>query len=300
MRKGALVFLLALALLGGAFVLVFHPSRPLYMRQRSVHFTSADGTMLAGTLSLPRWVRRPVPAVVVVHGSGRITRRDMLGDVRGLVREGLGVLAYDKRGCGASGGTYPRGGGPDFEGVLRLLARDAEAAFVRLRGEPEVDPSRLGLFGASQAGWIIPIAAERLEPKPRFHVLLSAPAVSTGVEAFYSRLTGDGSRAPEIQEENVIRAQVSAYAGVAGYDPAPTLRLLPVPTLWLLGEDDRSVPTFATVRALEAIRGAGHRAHTVVVYPGADHALRDVGTGAALPVWRDLRTWLEAQAVLDK
>ena len=285
-------FLLLLVVVGAAaFLVTFHPSRPLYMRHRQVHFASGDGTILAGTLSLPRWARRPVPAVVMVHGSGPLTRADVVGDVRGLVRRGIAVLAYDKRGCGASGGAYPRGGATGFEATLRLLAQDAEAAFVRLRGEGGVDPSRLGFFGASQAGWIIPIAAERLDPGPRFHVVLSGPAVSTGVEAFYSGLTGDGLRAPT--DPIAIRTRVAEYAGPAGFDPAPTLRTLRVPTLWLLGDLDQSVPTFATVRVLDAIRAAGNSAHTVIVYPETDHALRNVRTGKPAPVWHDVVGWLE-------
>ena len=292
---------IGLVVLGAAgFLLTFHPSRPLYMRHESVRIVSADGTVLAGTLSLPRWARHAVPAVVVVHGSGRLTRDHLIGDVRHLVRLGIGALAYDKRGCGASQGVYPQGTGLDFETALRLLAQDAEAAFGRLRDEQGVDPSRLGFFGASQAGWIIPIAAERLDPKPRFHVLLSSPAVSTGVEAFYSRLTGDGLRPPELQDAIAIRSRVAAYEGSAGFDPARTLTALRVPTLWLLGDLDESVPTFATVRVLESIRAAGNSSHTVIVYPEVDHALRHARTREPAPVWRDLVAWLETQGVLDR
>ena len=281
-----------------AFVLTFHPSRPLYMRHRAVEIVSADGTVLAGTLSLPRWTRHPVAAVAMVHGSGRITRDQLVGDIRGLVRNGIGVLAYDKRGCGASGGVYPQGADIGFENVLRLLTEDAEAVFARLGREEGVDTSRLGFFGASQASWIIPIAAGRLEPKPRFHVILSGAAVSTGVENYYSQLTGDGIRPPQVEDPVAIRNQVAAYAGSTGFDPAPTLMALRVPTLWLLGDLDQSVPTFASVRVLESIRDAGNNSHTVVVYPEADHGLRNVRTRRSAPIWHDMRAWLEGEGIL--
>jgi alpha-beta hydrolase superfamily lysophospholipase len=299
MRKRCVLLLAGLIVLGAAaFLLTFHPSRPLYMRHRAVEIVSADGTVLAGTLSLPRWTRHPVAAVAMVHGSGRITRDQLIGDVRGLVRNGIGVLAYDKRGCGASGGVYPQGA-DGFENALRLLTEDAEAVFARLRSEEGVDPSRLGFFGASQASWIIPIAAERLEPKPRFHVILSGAAVSTGVENFYSQLTGDGIRAPRERDPLAIRAQVAAYAGSTGFDPAPALMALRVPTLWLLGDRDESVPTFASVRVLETIRQAGNNSHTVIVYPETDHGLRNVGTRRSAPIWEDMRAWLEDGGVLE-
>src|SRR6185503_7813205 len=194
-RRLKRTWLLAAGLAVGVGVLSFHPSRPLYMAHEPVEIVSADGTVLAGTLSLPRWAREPVPAVVMVHGSGRLGREHLVGDVRQLVWEGIGVLAYDKRGVGASQGEYPQGGGADFGSVLQLLGHDAAAAFEKLRHSAGVDPSRLGFFGASQAGWIIPLAAEQLDPKPRFQIILSGAAVSTGIEAYYSQLTGDGQRA---------------------------------------------------------------------------------------------------------
>ena len=300
MKRRLSISLGVLVLGAVAFVLTFHPSRPLYMRHKSVDVVSADGAILAGTLSLPRWSRRPVPAVVMVHGSGRLTREHLRGDVRRLVWEGIGVLAYDKRGVGASAGVYPQGGGPAFEAVLKLLAQDAATAFDQLRREADVDASRLGFFGASQASWIIPIAAQQLDPKPRFHVILSGAAVSTGVEAFYSRLTGDGVRTPEIADPIDVRARVSAFTGPPGWDPAPTLRSLRVPTLWLLGDLDQSVPTFATVQVLESIRAEGNDVHSVIVYPEADHSLRHVRTREAVPLWRDILSWLKGQGVLER
>jgi hypothetical protein len=38
----------------------------------------------------------------------------------------------------------------------------AGVAFLRTR--PEIDPKRIGLAGVSQAGWIMPIAAQKAQP----------------------------------------------------------------------------------------------------------------------------------------
>jgi dienelactone hydrolase len=279
-------------------VLAFHPSRPLYVSCRSIEIVSTDGTVLAGTLSMPRWIRQPFPAMVMVHGSGRLTREDLRGDVRRLVREGIAVLAYDKRGVGASQGVYPQNWGNDAESTLRILAVDAAAVLDRLRQEPDVDPARVGFFGASQAGWIIPLAAELLDPPPCFHVIISGAAVSTGAEEFYSTLTGDGHRPPQLTDAAEIRDRVSAFTGPTGYEPANRLRASRVPTLWLLGERDESVPTFATVRVLDSIRAAGNLSHTVIVYADADHGLRNVTTGESPPLWADVFSWLQEKNVI--
>jgi dienelactone hydrolase len=285
-------------LLVGAGALAFHPSRPLYMRHRSVEIATDDGVTLRGTMSTPRWRSTPLPGMVVVHGSGPLTRQQLIGDVRSLVWLGFAVLAYDKRGSGESSGTYLRSSEHSPDELLRRLAADAAAAFDRMAGEPDVDASRLGFIGASQAGWIIPLAAERTRTAPRFHVLLSGPAVSTGVEQYYSDLSGDGSRPPQTANRAELERRVLAFDGPAGFDPIPTLQRSQVPTLWLLGDLDESVPTFASVRALEAIRAAGNDRHTVIRHTNANHHLRDVATGASTPIWEDMMTWLHQTGVL--
>jgi pimeloyl-ACP methyl ester carboxylesterase len=273
-------------------VLTFHPSRPLYMRHRSLEVMAPDGVVLSATLSWPRWSRGPVPGFVMVHGSGRLAREHLRGDTRRLVRRGFGVLAYDKRGVGRSGGEYPSSLAGDADSTLRLLAGDAAAAFRRMVEEPGIDASRSGFFGGSQAGWIIPLAAEMLEPKPSFHVILSGPAVSTGVEQFYSDMTGDGNRPPAVADPKEIEARLERFDGEPGYDPLPALAATEVPTLWLLGDRDQSVPTLASARVLASLSSNGTGRHVVIRYPEAGHDLRDVHSGDPVPIWDDMRSWL--------
>ena len=117
----------------------------------------------------------PHPAVAWVHGSGDTTRA-YLPDLQALfLRYGVAVLAYDKRGVGQSGGTYP--GESPTPTAIDTLARDAAAAVRFLAGRAEIDRTRVGLAGHSQAGWIIPLAASR-EPAARFAVIFSGPAVT--------------------------------------------------------------------------------------------------------------------------
>lgn len=295
-RRGRLA---TAALLGlGMLVLVFHPSRPLYMRQRAVALVADDGVVLRGTLSQPRWRRPGVPGVVIVHGSGPLTRDDVRGDARALVRLGFAVLAYDKRGAGQSEGVFLRQWGDSAGAVLARLAADAAVALDSLRAAPGVDAARVGFFGASQAGWIIPLAAERTAARPRFHVLLASPAVSTGVEQHYSDLSGDGSRPAQVADRRVLEARVLAYRGPPGYDPIPVLARSQVPTLWLLGDRDQSVPTFASARILDSLALVGVSAHTVVRFPNADHFLRDADGGAQPPVFPEMMAWLRTQEII--
>lgn len=281
----------------GLGALVFNPSRPLYMKQAAVEFAAPDGVVLRGTVSSPRWRWQPLPGVVIVHGSGRLTRQHLLGGTRHLVWRGLAVLAYDKRGVGESGGVYQQLGGDGAESTLRRLAGDAARAFDTLASSRVVDAGRLGFFGASQAGWVIPLAAELVRTQPRFHVILSGPAVSTGAEQYYSDLTGDGSRPARLADRAEVNRLTSTFSGPAGFDPGPHLAATRVPSLWLLGGRDLSVPTLVSAQVLEALRAAGNKSHTVIQYPSADHGLRDVATGRPVPLWDDMMRWLEEQGV---
>ena len=129
-------------------------ARRVRIRQLEVRFRSGTD-VLSGTLSLPSGPGRHA-GVAFVHGSGP-TSRSYLPELQSLlVRHGVAVLTYDKRGIGQSGGFYP--GDSPTSGAIDTLARDAEAAVRFLAVQPEIDPARVGLAGHSQAGWIAPLA----------------------------------------------------------------------------------------------------------------------------------------------
>ncbi|HSI06326.1 MAG TPA: CocE/NonD family hydrolase, partial [Myxococcota bacterium] len=160
---------------------------------------SSQGAELAGTVLLAEGAASR-PGVVFVHGSGRITRDDWWQQAmaRVFLRDGFDVLLYDKRGVGESGGEYVGRGAKNQNNVspenLELLAMDAKAAVATLAARPGVDPKRVGLFGISQAGWIIPLAASASD-RVAFVAEVSGPAVSTFLEDVYSKLLAeDGGR----------------------------------------------------------------------------------------------------------
>jgi pimeloyl-ACP methyl ester carboxylesterase len=292
MRPKRFFAILAASLAALVGVLAVHPARPLLMRSHELRLATPDGTELAATLLSPRWRERPLGAAVLVHGSVPLEREHVRGDARALVSLGFAVLSYDKRGCGESGGTYRPGSENPMELIVAELAGDAGALLEALRARPGLETIRCGFFGASQAGWIIPVASARLERPADFHILLSAPAVSTGIEGRYSALSGDH---PAIENARALQTGLAPLEGPAGFDPLPLWNELRVPTLWLLGERDGSVPTFATLQILEALRGAGHAEHALVTFPNAGHDLRDADTGEPCPVWDHVVQWWHAR-----
>jgi dienelactone hydrolase len=262
-----LVAVVLVVLLGGGCGNADAPSAPSTPGTIAT-FPSGD-IRLAYTLDLPTGTG-PFPAVVMGHGSGQATRHQM-GSLAGrLVDAGFAVLRYDKRGVGDSGGVYEGAGVANSERVFPILAGDMLAGVEFLETRGDVDPARIGLFGVSQAGWIIPLAASR-SSDVKFMILVVGPTVSVGVENYYSNLVEFSPSAS--LDDAYTRSRV--YSGPHGYDPRSTLESLSTPGLWLLGGADRSIPTPLTVEVLQALQDSG-RPYRWIVYPDADHNLGGV------------------------
>jgi dienelactone hydrolase len=243
------------------------------IRQLEVRFRSGNVT-LAGTLSIPPGVGKHA-AAAFVQGSGP-TVRAYLPDLSAmLLRHGVAVLVYDKRGNGQSGGIYP--GASPTAGAIDILARDAAAAARFLAAQPEIDRARVGLTGQSQAGWITPLAAAR-EPAVRFLALFSGPAVTADENDIYQDLAGEGEPPPAPLSEEAIDAEVLKH-GPGGFDPIPSIRKLKIPALWLYGGKDTFIPPRLSARRLAPIAAEAGRDFTVVDFPHANHALVETTTG---------------------
>jgi uncharacterized protein len=233
-------------------------------RELDVTFT-CEGVRLAGTIYLPTG-RGPHPAVVWVHGAGEAERLGWGGQlVPGLVQAGVAVLSYDKRGVGQSGGDCC----PGDQGRFNLLTADVEGAVRVLRTRDGINPDKVGLVGASQAGWIAPRAANNTHAA--FVALASAPTVPERTANLYERLAG-GEKGQLPQEEISRRLR---QAGPSGYDPLPDLQRMTMPGLWLFGSTDDKTPVAESVAVLDRVKSEG-RDITVQVFPGAGHGLLDV------------------------
>ncbi|MGY0619333.1 alpha/beta hydrolase family protein [Lysobacter sp. A378] len=112
------------------------------------------GVQLAGRLVMPQGDTR-VPIVVLVHGSEHSSALDSYSLQRQFPAEGIGVFVYDKRGTGASTGTYTQN--------YLLLANDAIAAVHEARRLAGDRAGKVGYQAGSQGGWVAPLAA-KIEP----------------------------------------------------------------------------------------------------------------------------------------
>jgi alpha-beta hydrolase superfamily lysophospholipase len=227
-------------------------------REQDVAFT-CEGVRLAGTIYFPT-APGPHPGVVWVHGAGEAERLAFGGQlVPGLVQAGVAVLSYDKRGVGQSGGDCC----PGDQGRFNLLTADVQGAVRTLRAQNGIIPDKVGLVGASQAGWIAPRAAN--DTHAAFVALASAPTVSERIANLYERLAGG-------EKGQLSRDEISRRLRQAGL---PDLQRMTMPGLWLFGSADDKTPVDESVAVLDQVKSEGHDI-TVRVFPGAGHGLLDV------------------------
>jgi dienelactone hydrolase len=263
-------------------------------RIEKLSLTSKDAR-LAATLYLPAATGR-VPAVVLVHGSGRLTADAVARGMKDrLMSLGLAVLAYDKRGVGESTGEYTGIGPSNSVRMFDLLAADALAAVDALANHDAVDRSKIGLLGVSQGGWIAPLAASR-SGQVAFVISLSGPAVTVGEEIAYSNLAGADPGSEAGLSDSEIERRFAAFSGPHGYDPGPAVRQMKAPSLWIIGERDRSIPVARTIANLERAKRESGRPIEIRTMPGADHGMRIAGGGPA-DFWQAIAAWLEAHGI---
>jgi pimeloyl-ACP methyl ester carboxylesterase len=288
-------------------------------RRQDVSFSNGR-IHLAGTLITPITGGKH-PAIILVHASGAEDREYLLPFARFLIRHGMAIMGYDKRGVGGSAGDWNTAGFDD-------LAGDVVAAFEYLKSRPDIDRSQIGLLGWSQAGWVMPLAAVRANDLA-FLISISGagiPAAETTIDQAQNEMKARGMR-PEVIEQVVglmklqyefarsgqgwnayaaAREKIAARMGRAPdtfpgtqddpywqfirrlyfYDPAATLRRLRVPTLALFGELDNNIAAEKNRVAWETALGTGaNRDYTLRVLPKANHLLLEakVGSNSEMP-----------------
>lgn len=238
-------------------------------KEVDVYYESSDGTILGGTLFLPITVG-PHPAIIFHFGSGPWTRVEYSSSgVPRWIDEGIAVLSYDKRGVGQSSGECCP---PNFP----LLAADIIAGIQVLQTRDDINSKKIGIWGFSQGGWIVPIVAALLPEDVAFTIIGSGPTVTLGEESLYSQLTGDDNCIPTGISQSEIDSILEA-ASPSGFDPVPDIEKMSNPGLWLYGINDTSVPVKQSIAILENIRDSLKKDISIIVFPNANHCLIEGG-----------------------
>ncbi|MBC6995190.1 alpha/beta hydrolase [Neolewinella lacunae] len=223
---------------------------------QEVKFES-QGDTLAGSMVMPK---KPFAAVVIVHGSDPVKREIEFAKV--LAKEGIAVLTYDKRGVGASGGVYvgPSVGTNNIDSTnLHLLSHDASAAINTLLPYVKNKKIPIGLIGFSQAGWIIPLAAEK-NSDVKFMLIFSGPVITTLEQLRFQFYTNGDEKFWDAHTEADAREHIKNDPDkyqFAAIDPQDALSKLTIPGLWIFGGKDIQVPVNLSIEHLNQLKASG-------------------------------------------
>lgn len=236
---------------------------------QDVKFES-QGVILAGSILTPK---KPFAAVVIVHGSDPVKRE--MEFAKRLAKEGIAVLTYDKRGVGESGGIYvgPSVGTNNIDTTnLNLLSLDASAAVNTFRTYLKNKKIKIGLVGFSQAGWIIPITANK-NPQVEFMVLFSCPTITTLEQLRFQFYTNGNNNFWDNHTEADAREHTindpDKYQFVTT-DPKISLNTLSIPGFWIYGEKDIQIPVKLCIEQLNTFKVQG-KPYEYTLFPKLGH-----------------------------
>jgi len=258
----------------------------------------AAGFTLAATITKPAKADGPLPALVLIGGSGAADRDETVGGVpvfghfaRDLAAAGFVVVRYDKRGVGQSGGRA--------EAVtLSDYAEDARAVLQWLDKRKDVDKKRMGVVGYAEGAAVAMLVAARERNRASALALLagisttgSAVVLERQKRALDQMQLSDAERAEKLALQVRVNDAVIKGAGWDGvpealrkaadtpwfqsylaFDAARAMRDVRQPVLVVQGELDTEVPLYhadGLVTYAKARKGAADV--QVVKVPGVNH-----------------------------
>lgn len=229
------------------------PSQQVVEPQQVI-FSASDGMRIHGQLFLPRDLRpgERRPALLFFHGGSR--RQMLLGwhymyyyhnayaQNQYLASKGYIVLSVNYR----SGIGY----GMEFREALNYGAHgaseylDVTGAGLYLRGRPDVDPDRIGLWGGSYGGYLTAMGLSRSSD------LFKAGVDLHGVHDWNVVIRNFAPGYDATAREDVARLAFQS-------SPMASISTWRSPVLLIHGDDDRNVPFSETVDVVEALRARG-------------------------------------------
>lgn len=268
-----------------------------------------EGDSIFGKLIVPNQKsKEKLPVIVFVHGSGPEDYSSS-GNYNYLWQEfakvGFASYSWNKPGVGKSQGQW-------YEQTVSRRAGEVMAAMNKLNTIDFVDHTKIGLWGISQAGWVMPLVAT--EVKPAFVISVASPVTTVIDQELYrvksemkvdgylpedidkaiwytnalKRLADEGkpySRFAELQNDIdnykwsqvVIRGDEMVYnyiKVILQEDKAPSISNYHCPLLAIWGENDLMVPPVISSDFFKKkMKEINNTNATVKVIAKADHTL---------------------------
>jgi uncharacterized protein len=273
--------------------------------EQSINF-NYSGNEISGKLLIPKVYEGKLPVIVFVHGSGPEDYSSS-DNYRYLWEEftkiGFACYSWNRPGVGESQGKW-------YELSVEDRANEVIGAVNKLKTLDVIDSSKIGFWGISQAGWVIPKVAEK--SMPAFVVTVSSPVSTAFDQELYrvaSEMKAEGFAKSDIKKailynrkllkliqenkpyesflalqkqtenaiwaNNVIRGEEMVYnylSIVFKKDNVPDLTHFNCPILAIWGENDLVVPPKKSFEKYKK-ELKGNRNSVLKIIPNADHTL---------------------------
>jgi pimeloyl-ACP methyl ester carboxylesterase len=264
------------------------------------------GFNLGGTITKPPSATTPMPALILIGGSGPTDRDETVAGIpvfgqiaRELVAAGFVVVRYDKRGVGQSGGRAESVTISDY-------AEDARQVLLWLEKRKDVDKERIGVVGHSEGALVAMLLAARERGKIDAMALIAGPSTDGNTivleqqKLVLSKMPiDDAQRAERVALQEKINTAVMKGTGWTGipdvarkvadtpwfysfltFDPAKAMSDTRQPVLIVQGELDTQVQPYHADKLAEFARARKTKAEVAVVkVPGINHLLVPAKTG---------------------
>ncbi len=266
----------------------------------------AVGFGLAASVAKPATAVSPLPAVILIGGSG-VTDRDgfvagipVLGQIATrLVEAGFFVVRYDKRGAGQSGGRIETS-------TLSDYAEDVRAIVTWLdKQRKDVDKKRIALVGHSEGAWVAMLAGARDKRIAALSLVAGASVPGAELILEQQRHLLERLQTPEPDRESKIALQkqineaaltgrgwdnlppelrrpadTPGFQSLLAFDPSRVMKDVRQPLLVVQGELDTEVPPAHADRLVDLARARKRKvAADLVKVPGVNHLLVPARTG---------------------
>jgi len=241
------------------------------------------GVQLEGSLYLPSVRHSRLPLVALAHGSEDNDRYSFGPIPFVLASQGYAVLAYDKRGTGASTGDWASAG-------LEEYADDLVAGIVAISRRTEIDTARIAVLGVSEGGWVAPIAASRSTAIKAVVAITGGARTKGDAYVYKMRREAEAGGPSAAAVDSVVRAAEETVASSVrrattgqspsgfdrriAYDPTQDWRRFRGPVLYMGGEADvleSGMDAALWFRRLFA--ESGNVDATIRLWPRAHHSL---------------------------
>jgi len=229
-----------------------------------IEYPSFDGRSIPAFWYTPAQSQGKMPVIVSIHGGPEgQARPDMSGLYQFLLSRGYAVLEPNVRGSTGYGKTYEQ-----MDNVRKRpdAVRDVEFAAQWLKARPDVDPTKLIIYGGSYGGYM------SLASLTSYPETWAAGVSVVGIANFVTFLENTGAyrRALREAEYGTLAADREFLTGISPLTHAGKIK---APLFIIQGANDPRVPQSESDQIAAAVRGHGGVVE-YLLFPDEGHGLR--------------------------